>query len=100
MNEKYLGGPSPDRLIVARLMPTYVPLPSIEPVVRKEKPETQLASKAQIPEKIDPSPKGEAAVGKQKIETQVASRAQIPDSIKHIAKEESRPKTTAPPTLA
>ena len=100
MNEKYLGGPSPDRLIVARLMPTYVPLPSIEPVVRKEKPETQVASKAQIPEKIDPSPKGEAAVGKQKLETQVASRAQIPDSIKHIAKEEKADRKPAAPPHA
>jgi len=98
MNEKYLGGPSPDRLIVARLMPTYVPLPSIEPASRKEKPETQVASRAQIPEKIDPSQKGEAAVGKERPETQVTSRARVPDSIGHNAKaEKADRKPAAPP---
>ncbi len=100
MNEKYLGGPSPDRLIVARLMPTYVPLPSIEPAAKKAKLETQVASKAQIPEKAEPSPKDEPAVTKAKPQTQVASTPQIPESIGHSAKEEKTDRKLAAPPHA
>ena len=66
MNEKYLGGPSPDRLIVARLMPTYVPLPSIEPVARKEKPETLGGFRAQDSGKNRPKSKGRADLKERK----------------------------------
>jgi murein L,D-transpeptidase YafK len=79
MNEKYLGGPSPDRLIVARSMPTYVPLPSIETITRKEKPEVEVDSQALPKEQIDQSPKKEPAVKKEKTPPHVAAKAEKPD---------------------
>ncbi len=81
MNERYLNGPSPDRLIIARLMPTFVPLPSIESVTRKEKSETQVVLNTQIPQKIDQKSKAEPIIAKDKSETRVASKAQIPEKI-------------------
>ncbi len=83
MNEKYLGGPFPDRLIVARLMPTYVPLPSIEPVTRKETPEAKVetAPEKPIAGNVNQSaPKGQV-VKKAKSEARLASKANISKKI-------------------
>ncbi len=79
MNEKYLGGPSPDRLIVARLMPTYVPLPNIEPVMRKGTPEAQVetAPEKPIPGNVNRSFPEDRVVKKAKSEAHAASKAQV-----------------------
>jgi murein L,D-transpeptidase YafK len=77
MNERYLGGPSPDRLIVARSMPTYVPMPNIETVARKEKPEVEVDFQAQTTEKSDQGPKDDPAAKKEKTATHVAAKTEM-----------------------
>jgi murein L,D-transpeptidase YafK len=100
MNEKYLGGPSSDRLIVARLMPTYVPLPSIEAAVRKEKPEAEVDLEAQNPPIVEQSPKDEVATKKDKTATQVAARPEKHDKIASGPKEKKTAQIPAAPPHA
>jgi murein L,D-transpeptidase YafK len=89
MNEKHLGGPSPDRLIVARLMPTYLPLPNIEPVARKEKPEAEEDVQPPSRGEIDQSPKDESATKKEKAATHVTAKAEKPAK-NHIGSKEKK----------
>jgi murein L,D-transpeptidase YafK len=97
-NDKCATGPSPDRLIVARLMPTYVPLPSIEPAVRKEKPEVRSIPDAPIPEKSYESLKGTPVTNTEKLVSRTVSKPQTPDKVRHsfIGDKEGKKLTPAP----